>query len=228
DEKAHADKEHTVIDSYVINNSSFKSGDAVATTSPMMLASVSDNVGINISSAGVGHQITLTLDSCTTYSDAAFFYTPHGDGTPGGTINYPLPDLEPGLHSLRLRVWDTSGNAAESTIEFFAEEGLAPRIFDVYTDANPASTSANFYITHDAPDAVATVTVTVYNMLGSPVWTRTERGRSDMFTSTPVTWDLRDGTGRRVQRGIYLYSATISVDGTSYRTEARKLAVTAY
>ncbi len=228
DEQAAPDTEAPVIDSYVINHSSFKSGDAVATTAPMVLASVSDNVGINISSAGVGHQITLTLDSCTTFSDASFFYTPHGDGTPGGTFNYPMPDLEPGLHSLRLRVWDTSGNAAESTIEFFAQAGLAPRIFDVYTDANPASTSANFYITHDAPDAVATVTITVYNMLGSPVWTRTERGRSDMFTSTPVTWDLRDGTGRRVQRGIYLYSATISVDGTSHRTEARKLAVTAY
>lgn len=228
DDTAPADTEPPTIDSYVINHSSFKTGDAVPVASPMVLASVSDNVGINVSSAGVGHQITLTLDSATTYSDAAMFYAPHPDGTPGGTISYPMPDLEPGLHTLRLRVWDTSGNAIESSIEFFAEEGLAPRIFDLYTDANPARTSANFYITHDAPDAMATVTVTVYNMLGNPVWTRTERGRSDMFTSTPVTWDLRDGSGRRVQRGIYLYSATITVDGESHRTAARKLAVTAY
>lgn len=228
DESAPADTEAPRIDSYVINHSSFKPGDAVSTVSPMALASVSDNVGINISSAGVGHQITLQLDSTTTYSDVALYYTPHGDGTPGGTIAYPLPDVAEGLHSLRLRVWDTSGNATESTIEFFARADVAPQIFDLYSDANPARTAANFYITHDAPDAMATITVTVYNMLGSPVWTRTERGRSDMFTSTPVTWDLRDGSGRRVQRGIYVYSATITVDGKTYRTTARKLAVTAY
>ena len=120
-------------------------------------------------------------------------------------------------------MWDTSGNATESNIEFFARADVAPQIFDLYCDANPARTAANFYITHDAPDAMA-----VYNMLGNPVWTRTERGRSDMFTSTPVSWNLCDGTGRRVPRGIYVYSATITVDGTTHRTESRKLAVTAY
>lgn len=228
DETAGADTEPPVIDSYVINHTSFKSGDAVSTHSPMVLASISDNIGINISSAGIGHQITLTLDSATTYSDCALYYRPHTDGTPGGTVNYPLPDVAAGLHTLRLRVWDTSGNPAESTIEFFASPDQAPQIFDLYSDANPARTTANFYLTHDAPDAMATITVTVYNMLGNPVWTRTEHGRSDMFTSTPITWDLRDGSGRRVPRGIYVYSAGISVDGTTFRTASRKLAVTAY
>ncbi len=228
DDSAAPDTEAPAIDSYLINHSGFRSGDRVSTRSPMVLASLSDNVGINISSAGVGHQLTLTLDSATTYSNVAQYYTPHPDGTPGGTIAYPLPDMERGLHILRLRVWDTSGNAAEQTLEFFADTDVAPQIFELYTDANPARTAANFYITHDAPEAMATVTVTVYNLLGQPVWTRTERGRSDMFTSTPVTWDLRDGSGRRVERGIYVYSATITVDGTTHRTASRKLAVSAY
>lgn len=228
DETAPADTRAPVIDSYAINHSNFRSGDAVSTHSPMVLASITDDIGINLSAAGIGHQITLTLDSTTTFSDVAMFYTPHPDGTPGGSIAYPMNDIEEGLHSLRLRVWDTSGNLAEQTIEFFARPDLAPQIFDLYTDANPAHTAANFFITHDAPDAMATVTVTVYNMLGSPVWTRTVRGRSDMFTSTPVTWDLRDGTGRRVARGIYVYSATITIDGETHRSSSRKLAVAAY
>lgn len=228
DETAAPDTEAPSIDALAINHNGFRTGDIVSTRSPMVLASVSDNIGINISSAGIGHQLVLTLDSATTYSDAALYYRPHPDGTPGGTLNYPLPDLEEGLHTLRLRVWDTSGNATESNIEFFARADVAPQIFDLYCDANPARTAANFYITHDAPDAMATITVTVYNMLGNPVWTRTERGRSDMFTSTPVSWNLCDGTGRRVPRGIYVYSATITVDGTTHRTESRKLAVTAY
>lgn len=216
------------IDRFQLNHSGFSSGDAVSTHTPMVLASVSDDVGINISSAGIGRQITLMMDSTVTYSDVALYYRPHADGTPGGTIKYPMPDVAEGLHTLRLRVWDTSGNPAEQSIEFFAKADIAPQIFDLYCDANPARTTAGFYITHDAPDATVTVTVSVYNMLGNPVWTRTERGRSDMFTTTPIQWNLCDGTGRRVPRGIYVYRATISVDGETHSTASRRLAVTAY
>lgn len=228
DENAAPDTEAPVIDRLQLNHSGFSSGDIVSTHTPMVLASVSDNVGINISSAGIGRQLTLMMDSTVTYSDVALYYTPHADGTPGGTISYPMPDVAEGLHRLRLRVWDTSGNAAEKAIEFFARADVAPQIFDIYTSANPARTAADFYITHDAPDATVTVTVTVYNLLGNPVWTRTERGRSDMFTTTPVQWNLCDGTGRRVPRGIYIYRATISMDGEIHSTASRKLAVTAY
>jgi len=228
DETSPADTEAPSIDTFVINHNGFRSGDAISTTSPMVIAAVSDNVGINISSSGIGHQISLMLDGTTSYNDVALYYRPHPDGTPGGTFNYPLPDLAEGLHDLRLRVWDTSGNTTESTIEFFAKADIAPQIFDLYSDANPAHTTANFYLTHDAPDAIATVTVTVYNMLGNPVWTRTVHGRSDMFTTTPVTWNLCDGTGRRVPRGIYVYSATISVNGVTHRSASRRLAVAAY
>ena len=225
---APVDKTPPSIDMFAINHNGFRSGDAVSRTSPMVLLSFSDDVGVNISSAGLGHQLTLLMDSTTTFSDLSLYYSPRTDGTPGGIVNYPLGDVSEGLHSLRVRVWDTSGNASEQTLEFFASADVAPQIFDLYSDANPASTSANFYITHDAPDAMATVTVTVYNMLGSPVWTRTVRGRSDMFTTVPVRWDLTDGTGRRVARGIYLYSAMMTVDGVTHRSAARKIAVTAY
>lgn len=228
DESGEPDTEAPSIDRLQLNHTGFASGDVVSTHSPMVLASLTDNVGINISDAGIGRQMTLMLDSTTTYSNLALYYSPHPDGTPGGTIAYPMPDVAPGLHSLRLRAWDTSGNVAEQTIEFFARGDVAPQIFDLYCDANPARTTAGFYITHDAPDTTVTVTVTVYNMLGNPVWTRTERGRSDMFTTAPIRWNLCDGTGRRVPRGIYLYRANISVDGETYSTASRKLAVTAY
>lgn len=71
------------------------------------------------------------------------------------------------------------------------------------------------------------VSVTVYNLLGRPVWTGQSKGRSDMFLTVPVTWDLTDTAGRRVGRGIYLYRATITADGKSYETASRKIAVTA-
>ena len=59
------------------------------------------------------------------------------DGNPGGVINYRLENLAPGKHSVRLRVFDTSGNMAEREIEFNVSDDIAPRIFEVFTDANP-------------------------------------------------------------------------------------------
>jgi hypothetical protein len=98
----------------------------------------------------------------------------------------------------------------------------------VYTDRNPVSDEANFYISHDRPDGTLTVTIEVFNLLGRCLWSTTETGRSDMFISSPITWDLMDSGGHRVPRGIYLYRATVSDSdsGTKTATAARKLAVT--
>ena len=98
-------------------------------------------------------------------------------------------------------------------------------MLDVYTDANPAKTEANFYIRHNRPDANVTVTIQVYNMMGQQVWTNTTTGRSDMYLSMPVTWNLTDNSGVRVNRGIYLYRATISTDGVNESSATKRIAV---
>jgi len=226
DETVPADTVPPVIDSFVLNHEDFRSGDKV-NEEPMLIASVSDNVGINVSTAGVGRQIAARLDGKTSLTGLSDYYTPASDGSPAGVLNYPMPALTEGYHTLSLRVWDTSGNAAEKEIDFFVSPGLAPKLYEVYTDANPASTVANFYLRHNRPESMATVTITVYNLLGRALWSKTVTGRSDMFTTVPVTWDLTDNAGRRVGRGIYLYSATITTDGQAFTTNSRRLAVTA-
>jgi len=216
-----------VIESMVLNHSSFINGGRV-NASPMLIARVSDDTGINMSTAGVGRQMVLTLDGNRTFTDVSIYYTPDTDGSPAGVINYPMSGLHEGNHTLSLKVWDTSGNPASHTIDFEVSADVAPVIYDIYSDVNPASTVANFYLRHDRPDQMATVTVTVCNLLGHVLWEQTLRGRSDMFLSAPVTWDLTDGAGHRVPRGIYLYRATITTDdGTAYSTASRKIAVTA-
>lgn len=217
------------IDAFYLNHPTFVSGDEV-NNSPMVIAEISDDRAINLSTAGIGHQMGLYLDNgAKTYSDVADYFTPYADGTPGGTINYPLEGLAIGAHTLKLRVWDTAPNSAEATIDFFVAKEILPTIYDVYTDCNPASVEANFYVSHDRPDRDLTVTIEVFDMMGRRLWQATQQGRSDMFQSLPITWDLTDYGGHRVNRGIYLYRATVSDDnsGEKTATASRRLAVTA-
>ena len=225
-EDAVEDKNAPEIEKIYLNHESFVDG-GVTDSSPMLIATVSDDVAINLSTAGVGHTMVIKIDDNKTFTDVSNYYTPSVDGTPGGVINYPLSDLQIGQHQLMLRVWDTSANSATATVNFTVGERVAPKIYGIYTDANPAHDKANFYITHDRPDQMATVTVEVFNLLGHKLWSKTSTGVSDMFTSSPVTWDLTDSSGRRVQRGIYLYRATITVDGESHDTGSQRLAVAA-
>ena len=218
-----------VIETIYLNHPSFQDGQAV-NSSPMLIASVTDDRALNLSTSGIGHQMALYLDEGgKSYTDVSEFFTPFPDGTPGGTINYPLSDLPTGYHSLRLRVWDTGPNSAEATLNFTVQQDIIPTIYEVYTDRNPVSDKADFYVSHDRPDLTMTVTIEVFDLMGRPVWQKAQTARSDMFTTTPVSWDLLDSGGRRVPRGIYLYRATIS-DGDSGEktaTASRKLAVTA-
>lgn len=227
DETTPDDTDAPIIHTMVLNGDGFQSGDDV-NTSPLLMATVSDNSGINLSTAGVGQKMTLTVDESETFNDLSIYFTPDVEPTEGamsGTIAYPISDLKEGKHTLRLRVWDIDGNFADKTLECNVIDGLAPEVYEVYTDALPARTQANFYVRHNRPDQVLKVKVSVYNLLGQPIWSGESEARSNMGISEPLTWDLTDSAGGRVQRGIYVYRAEVSCDGSETTTKSKKLAV---
>lgn len=206
-----------------LNHESYAEGSTVHAT-PTLLAAFEDERGINLSTAGVGRQMTVTIDGRTTCSDLALYYTP--ETSVRGSLAYPLPQLTPGPHSLTLRVWDNDGNYAQASTDFVVDEGLQPRITDISTDANPATEQATFYVSHNQPDATLSLTVNVHSLDGRLVWSSTRKGRSNGNQAMPVTWNLCDGSGRRVARGIYIYRALLSTpDGSTYSSAAKKIAV---
>lgn len=226
DENAAPDTIPPVIKTFYLNHSTFTDG-SIVNSSPVAIAEISDNRGLNMSSAGIGHQMLLKLDGQKSYTDVSQYFTSSTDGSPSGTIAYPLEDLAEGEHSLMLRIWDASGNSATSTLTFYVSADAPPTLYDVYTDANPASVEANFYLSHDRPESIIDVTLTIYNLLGKPVWSTTQTGRSDVFLSFPINWNLTDNAGRRVNRGIYLYRASVTSKGATSETVTHKIAVAA-
>ncbi|MDE6115959.1 MAG: hypothetical protein K2G33_00440, partial [Duncaniella sp.] len=103
----------------------------------------------------------------------------------------------------------------------------------VYSDANPAVTEANFYVSHNRPDAMLTVRIDVYDMGGRLMWSSSTRGRADMYLSVPVTWDLTCLNGSKVPMGIYIYKATVMGDAVGagepkVATRSKRIAVAAH
>ncbi len=224
-EDATADTEPPVIELFALNSSAFSDGQTV-NEAPTVIGRVRDNVGINISAAGIGHQMSLLLDGTTSYADLTQYYEPGDEGPLSGSFSYPLSGLGEGSHDLRLRVWDTSNNYAESTITFNVKKGTVPEVINIYADANPATTGVNFYVEHNRPTSRTDVTIAVYDLMGRMVWSQSRTDRSDT-AGTPFSWNLSDNAGRRVPRGIYVYRATIDGDGEMYHSKAKKIAVAA-
>ena len=225
DDTAQPDTVPPTIDRIYINHESFRNGDAVNTT-PTLIVSVSDDVGINLSNSGVGHQMAVSVDGKLSYNNVAAYYTPAEDGSAGGTVIFPLGTLSNGHHELTFKVWDTSSNSSAAVIEFNVVEGQAPKIFDAYSDANPASVEANFYVSHNRPDAMLTVTVDILDLDGRLLWSDSNKGRADMFLSSPIHWDLCNSAGHRVPRGIYIYRVTVSTGSGETSSVSKRIAVT--
>ncbi len=228
DDSTPDDSQPPLIHSALLNDENFSQGGDV-NPSPLLVARLSDNTGLNMSSAGVGQKMTLTIDGRTTYNDLASSFvldpTPQA-GAMSGTLYYQIPEMAKGLHTLTLRVWDIDGNFADASLQCNVRTDLKPEIYEVYTTDSPAREQARFYVRHNRPDQIVNVNVAVYDLMGRPVWSGQTESRSDMETSSPLVWDLRNEGGQRVPRGIYIYRVELT-DGATPASKTKKLAVAA-
>ena len=210
----------------VLNDETFIDGSDV-NASPMLLATVADESGVNLSPAGSEHSMTLMLDGNIIYDDLVNYYTPMS--AQQGSISYQLNDLPEGMHSLTLSVWDVHNNMSEKTITFNVTNSAVPEItapenLDIYTAFD--GSDMTFYVRHNRLGAEVSVTIEVYDLMGRCVWRSKPSNGSDM-TATPVTWNMQDNGGTRVPGGIYIYRATITADGMQMATRGQKLAIPA-
>lgn len=226
DDNADADDQGPDIRLLALNREDFADGDLVH-SSPVVLANFSDASGINLSNAGIGHKITLRLDTSRYFDDVTSYYTPDPDDNTAGSVAYPMPELEAGEHTLSLTVWDNANNFSTRSITFNVGVAKQPEIYTLNTDVNPAVDRVSFLLSTDRPMAKVECKVEVFDLNGRTVWRSTDNTQTDVAASLSIPWNLCDSGGSRVPRGIYLYRATItSPEGTSV-TESRKLAVTA-
>jgi len=182
----------------------------------ILVARLSDANGINTTGNGIGHDITAIIDGnnqdIIVLND---YYESDLDSYKEGTIRYPLNELEPGVHDIKLKVWDILNNSSESEIRFevFSDEQMILKNLINYP--NPFTTNTAFYFEHNQSGSALDAQIQIYTVSGRLVksfdfLSATENQiDSGKFRVGPIYWDGLDQYGDRIGRGTYFYRVKI-------------------
>ncbi len=160
-------------------------------------AALEDSSGINLLPYP-GVQLALYIDDSPVDVSGYFSYEP-GSAT-RGRIVYPVPELQPGDHNLRLRAADNVTNISWGEMTFHLTDSSSPVIEQLFVYPSPASTvmSFNWIQSMGGP-----VSISVYTISGQLV---SIAGNLPGVTGyNQYNWNLCDQDGDAVASGLYIY-----------------------
>jgi hypothetical protein len=192
-----------------LNEESFVSG-SVTNESPILLASIFDESGVNTAGSGIGHDITAVIDG--EYDKTIVlndFYEADLDTYTDGSLKYQLDQLEEGLHTLELKAWDVYNNSSVKSIEFEVKPEQELAISNVLNYPNPFTSYTEFWFEHNQALSTLDVSVQVFTVSGKLVKTLNRTMMTDGYRSEPIEWDGLDDYGDRLARGVYVYKLSV-------------------
>lgn len=198
-----------------MNDTSFVFG-GLTNENPVFLARLSDQYGINTVGNGIGHDVTATIDnnkqSILVLND---YYESDLDNYKSGSIRYPLQDLEPGIHTMQLKVWDILNNSTDKEIQFEVIGSQRMELKNILNYPNPFTTHTEFYFEHNQAYEMLDVQIQVFTVSGRLVksfsFLNADNTQLDnnSFRVGPIVWDGLDDFGDRIGRGTYIYRVRI-------------------
>lgn len=193
---------------------------------PILLAKLYDFSGINTSNAGVGHDITATLDNdIQTKVSLNDYYQTAKDDYQHGEVHYPFSDLSEGRHSLVLKAWDVYNNSAEAYTEFVVAPSAQIALDHVLNYPNPFTTSTNFMFECNRPGDVLDVSIQIMTPSGKVVKSLYSQIQPEGYRVDNINWDGLDEFGDKIGRGVYIYKLNVrGSDGIS-STKFEKLVI---
>lgn len=225
-ENAEIDSTGPEIDLYM-NDESFTNG-GITNENPNLIVKLFDSNGIN-TSGGIGHDIVATIDD----DDANSFvlndyYTAETDDYKNGTVNFPLNNLTPGPHTLKLKAWDVYNNSSENEIDFVVfDENQELVIENLLNYPNPFIDYTEFWFNHNSSGPLS-VSIKIFTISGKLV--KTINGNIENSASASLSrdffWDGKDDFGEKLAKGVYIYNLTIKSEFTQNKaSKTEKLVI---
>ena len=218
------DGEGPLIRAY-LNDEKFVNGGLVNET-PVLVIKMKDSSGINTVGTGIGHDITAVLDN---NSNKIFvlndFYASDTGSYQGGMVRFPLPKLEEGWHTLKIKAWDVFNNSSEYLLEFKVVRKEELQLNHVLNYPNPFTTRTQFWFEHNRPSEDLVVTVRIMTITGKVVKTIVKTINSPGNRSSEIEWDARDEFGAKLGRGVYLYQLIVKTSDGKQQQKLEKLVI---
>ncbi|MDE7421173.1 MAG: type IX secretion system sortase PorU [Muribaculaceae bacterium] len=226
DENSTEDFEGPTIESFGVSSSSGVQS-ATVHSSPVAMAVFSDESGINISDAAIGHKMSLKLDSSKIFDDVSNYFTPDPEDETRGSIAYPLNNLEPGDHQLQLIVWDNAGNSSSEVVNFKVGLNMRPKVAEISSFYSRERDQLDMRVTTDRALCSLQCRLECFDLLGNLLWSVDRKAYSNSDSSFTINWNIEDSNGNRLPRGIYNLRATITSDDGLSTSHSKKIAIPA-
>jgi len=192
-----------------MNDLNFVDGGST-TSSPLFIAVIEDESGINTSITAVDHDIVAIIDGDQSnpiiLND---FYKTELDDYKKGKVNYNFRDLEPGLHTITFKVWDTYNNISEATLTFVVVNNTDLEISNVLNYPNPFVNYTEFWFNHNKPNEQLNVEIKIFTVSGKLIKTIYENVQTGGNLSRSINWNGLDDFGSKIGKGVYIYKIKV-------------------
>lgn len=208
-----------------LNDEKFVNG-GIVNQNPVLLVKLADSSGINTAGTGIGHDIVATLDNDNRqFFILNDFYEGNLNSYQEGVVRFQLPELEPGLHSLKIKAWDVLNNSNEIILEFTVANDTELLLAHVLNYPNPFTTSTNFWFEHNKPGESLQVHLQIMTIKGRVIKTIHQTIISSGNRSAEIEWNGRDEFGDRLGRGVYIYILTVTGPDKKKKKVIEKLVI---
>lgn len=168
-----------------------------------IVALISDNSGINISSSSTGNDISAQVDQGNTIILNTYYESKTGTYK-NGMLTYPLDELEKGKHTLTLSASDSYNNRATTSVDFVVTDGADLEIEEFINYPNPFYESTKLEFTHSRPGEDLEAFLIIYDLAGKPIIKQQFEVLSSQYRVTLSEWDGRSADGAKLSRGLYI------------------------
>jgi len=189
--------------------------------SPHFIAILEDESGINTSITAVDHDIVAILDGnqANPYILNDFYQTDLDDFTKG-KAKFPFRNLEPGLHTINFKCWDSYNNPSESTLNFVVVNDKDLVLSNVLNYPNPLINYTEFWFNHNKPNEPLEVQIQIFTVSGKLIKTINQNIQSENL-SRSISWNGLDDFGNKIGKGVYIYK--LHVKSSISNAKAEKL-----
>jgi len=212
--------------SLFMNDENFRNGATIGDM-PLLVAHLSDVSGINTIGNSIGHDIVATLDGDNSTSVVLnSYYSANLDSYQSGVVNYKMPQLSEGLHTITLKAWDVFNNSSEVTITFYVTKSMPVTITSMNSFPNPFREGIDVEFKTNLFDAPLEAYLEIFNMNGSLVYSTPQKKLlAQGYYAGKLHWNGQTASGSQLSPGVYLVALRVTGGGSDTVKALRVLKV---